>query len=201
LTSLPHDRHTVLPAATGPADRQGDESAVGRGVERVITQFGALLSRIARSRGIAPADVDDVLQDVRIRLWKSQGTAENIAALSTSYLVKVASSAAIDVLRQRRRDAGESLDQRSAEGMVPEALQVAAVDHDQNAALAHRLDQALRALARNRRLVVQLHLDGYERHEIAAITTYSDAKVRNLLYRGLDDLRAHLRGNGEETRA
>jgi RNA polymerase sigma-70 factor (ECF subfamily) len=34
-----------------------------------------------------------------------------------------------------------------------------------------------------------MHLAGYERHEIAELLGWSEAKTRNLLYRGLADLR------------
>jgi RNA polymerase sigma-70 factor (ECF subfamily) len=34
-----------------------------------------------------------------------------------------------------------------------------------------------------------MHLAGYERHEIAELLGWTEAKTRNLLYRGLADLR------------
>ena len=39
---------------------------------------------------------------------------------------------------------------------------------------------------------MRLHLQGYHRDEIAGLLGWSEAKTRNLLYRGLDDLRALL---------
>lgn len=43
-----------------------------------------------------------------------------------------------------------------------------------------------------RQAVVRLHLQGYHRDEIAEVLGWSEARTRNLLYRGLDDLRALL---------
>jgi RNA polymerase sigma-70 factor (ECF subfamily) len=37
-----------------------------------------------------------------------------------------------------------------------------------------------------------MYLDGYRRDEIAELMKWSDAKTRNLLYRGLADLRSVL---------
>ena len=44
-------------------------------------------------------------------------------------------------------------------------------------------------LAESRRAVVRMHLAGYERAEIGDLLGWSEAKTRNLLYRGLADLR------------
>ncbi len=41
-------------------------------------------------------------------------------------------------------------------------------------------------------MVVRLHLTGYPREEIGRLLGWDDGRVRNLLYRGMDDLRAHL---------
>lgn len=50
----------------------------------------------------------------------------------------------------------------------------------------------LERMVEARRVVVRMHLSGYEREEIIALLGWSDAKVRNLLYRGLQDLRERL---------
>jgi len=52
--------------------------------------------------------------------------------------------------------------------------------------MVHR---ALALLAEPRRAVVRMHLAGYERSEIAELLGWSEPKTRNLLYRGLADLR------------
>ena len=45
-------------------------------------------------------------------------------------------------------------------------------------------------------MVVRMHLAGYPREEIATSLGWTEAKTRNLLYRGLDDLREALRARG-----
>lgn len=163
-----------------------------------MARFAALAARAARARGIPGEEIDEILQDVRVRLWKAHPDGENLERLGASYFVKVVSSAVLDRLRRQRR-ADVSLDEADAASVVPDALQVPPPDLAEREALAARLAQALATLPRNRRLIVQLHLEGYERHEMASITGWTEAKVRNLLYRGLDDLRARLRADGGTT--
>jgi RNA polymerase sigma-70 factor (ECF subfamily) len=102
-------------------------------------------------------------------------------------------SAAIDLLRRRRARREESIDDAHAQSETPAVLRVASPDRSDDEALAHRLELALAQLPRNRRLCVQLHLEGYSRDEIASMTGWTEPKVRNLMYRGLDELRALLR--------
>ncbi len=177
----------------------GGGDAEGGAIDRVLMRFGGLMRRAAQARGLIEQDVDEVLQDVRIRLWKTKATTENLDALGASYLQKVARSAAIDLIRRRSVRREESLDGISELGAVPDALRIAPVDTAGPSELTHRLEAALAQMVQNRRLVVQLHLEGYERHEISGMTGWTEAKVRNLLYRGLDDLRALLRTDGEDT--
>lgn len=60
----------------------------------------------------------------------------------------------------------------------------------------HRLGQALDALTPTRQPVVRMYLAGYNSTEIAEVFGWTEAKARNLLYRGLEDLRARLTALG-----
>ncbi len=98
-------------------------------------------------------------------------------------------SAALDMIRRRqarREDALESCSSGRLATVVGPDQVVEAND------LASRLSRALAVLPESRRLVVQLHLLGYHRNEIAEQLGWSEAKTRNLLYRGLGDLRSEL---------
>jgi DNA-directed RNA polymerase specialized sigma24 family protein len=53
-------------------------------------------------------------------------------------------------------------------------------------------------LSDNRRRAVGLYLEGMASQEIATLLGWSEPKARNLLYRGLSDLRAQLRAEGIE---
>lgn len=167
-------------------------------LERVVARFDALIRQSARSRGLSPADIDELVQDVRVRLWRTQASDEKLEALGASYMKRVASSAAIDLLRRRRARREDSLDELDMTSATPVALQSPSPDRSDDAELAQRLELALAQIARNRRLVVQLHLEGYPRDEIATLTGWTEAKVRNLLYRGLEELRANMRHDASE---
>lgn len=159
-----------------------------------------MVRRATRARGLNEADVDEVMQDVRVRLWKSNASDEKLDGLGASYMQRVAMSAAIDLLRRRRARREASLDDVTAGNDMPARLRVASPDRSDDDELAHRLAIALATLPSNRRIVVQLHLDGYARDEMASLTGWTEPKVRNLLYRGLDDLRDALRIDTTESR-
>lgn len=190
-----------LPAPLAAQAEKESESAaqVGSAVERLLGRFESMARRIARARGLQASDIDEVLQDVRIRLWRSQQSSEKIETLGASYLMRVVSSAVIDHLRNQRRRRTTSLEAVAPDGEVPGAFQVPVHDFSEREALATRLGIALEQLHPNRRVVVQLHLEGYERHEIGRMTGWTEGKVRNLLYRGLDDLRSLLNQEGGMT--
>ena len=56
--------------------------------------------------------------------------------------------------------------------------------------------RALATLAQDRRRAVELHLQGLTVPEISDLLAWSEARTRNLVYRGLDDLRQALRREG-----
>jgi RNA polymerase sigma-70 factor (ECF subfamily) len=62
--------------------------------------------------------------------------------------------------------------------------------------LAAQIDAALETLAVDRRVAVRMHLLGYDRDDIARALGWTEARTRNLLYRGLDDLRRRLTAMG-----
>ena len=58
------------------------------------------------------------------------------------------------------------------------------------------MQEGLRRLQENRRRAVGLHLQGMTTDEIARMAGWTEPKARNLVYRGLADLRVELRGMG-----
>jgi DNA-directed RNA polymerase specialized sigma24 family protein len=53
-------------------------------VEAVLKRFGAMVRQVGRRYHLDHADVDEVLQEVRTRLWRAQRTSEQIGEVSTS---------------------------------------------------------------------------------------------------------------------
>jgi RNA polymerase sigma factor (sigma-70 family) len=58
--------------------------------------------------------------------------------------------------------------------------------------LSQQVARAIDDIPASRRPVVRMYLAGHPREEIADLLGWSEAKTRNLLYRGLADLRARL---------
>ena len=165
-------------------------------LEAVVSRFATMVRSVAVRHRLSDADLDEIVQEVRIRLWKSCSTSEQIRALGTSYVYRTATSAALDLLRRRRAhgaDRSESVDSM-AEHLPDTSLSAAGtLDADK---LQHRVLAAIEGIPSSRRGVVRMHLAGYAREEIAALMGWSEAKTRNLLYRGLADLRMSLAAAG-----
>ena len=150
-----------------------------------------MVRSVGARHGLSDADLDDVVQDVRIRLWRSCTTSEQIERLGTSYVYRAATTAALDLLRRRRArgaDVTDSVDDHSDRI----AASSGAADEADARELEGQVIAALEALPLARRTVVRMYLSGYDREEIADLLGWTEAKTRNLLYRGLDDLRERL---------
>lgn len=176
-----------------PCEPDGDAS---RALEHIVGRFDAFIRRSARRHGLRGDEVDEVVQEIRVRMWKSLGTAELIRRAKASYVYRAAISASIDLIRRRRarRHEAQSLgDDGSDDAPESRHRADAALDEDDVARMVHR---ALALLAEPRRAVVRMHLAGYDRYEIAELLGWSEPKTRNLLYRGLADLRRILESWG-----
>lgn len=170
-------------------------------LERVMTRFAGMLRAVGRQRGLSEGDLDELAQETRLRLWRALGEGEKIAAVRTSYVYRAALSAAVDMVRRRRARREEPLEGTSASRGPAAGVVVLAggtrPDQDlERRELGEQIDRAIDALPEARAVVVRLHLSGYGRTEIARLLGWTEPKVRNLIYRGLADLREALSQRG-----
>jgi RNA polymerase sigma factor (sigma-70 family) len=168
---------------------------VSPAIEALLTRFRAMVRSVGARRGLVEADLDEVMQDVRIRLWQAGEGGKTLEELGSSYLYHVATTAALDVLRRRRaRRADDTEDIRERADLTTDN----ASPHDAMEAreLAGQIDSAIDRLSIDRRVAVRLHLAGYDRVDIARMLGWTEARTRNLVYRGLDDLRRRLTDMG-----
>ena len=179
---------------------------VSPSLERVLHRFATMLHHVGKARGLSGAEADELCQEVRIRLWRALKDGDRIAAAQSSYVYRTALTAATDLIRRRRarptEPLGDGLPSTSA-GAVDPATDGAADSALDDMDLAERIGTAVGRLHPPRDVVVRLHLAGYDRREIAGFVGWTESKTRNLLYRGLDDLREILGGMGigpEQTR-
>ena len=158
-------------------------------LERLVRRSEGAVRGIGVRHGLGEAEVDELFQDVRIRLWKVQsGAAGKLEKISPSYVYRTAVSATLDMIRGKRRAACRVPLQENTPGPQDQNPEFA-LERDH---LARRLEGAVARLHERRRPVVRMHLAGYPRDEIAEVLGWTEAKTRNLLYRGLADLRAIL---------
>ena len=166
-------------------------------LEAVVGRFAALVRRVGLRHRLSEADLEDVLQEVRIRLWRARSgpQGERTEQVSASYVYRVAVSAAVDLLRRRRaRGADKTLSLDDIDEPVADHSDPARSVEESE--LAAQLDRALETITPSRRPVVRMYLAGYSGDEVAPMMGWSEAKTRNLLYRGLADLRERLEGMG-----
>jgi RNA polymerase sigma-70 factor (ECF subfamily) len=171
--------------------------ALSLALERVVARFADRVRRVGARYRLSGDDVDELFQQVRIRLWRARGDGDAIAAAPASYVYRTAVTAALDLIRRRQGkrevplDPGSEADpgQRFAAGPPADA----AVAESELAALVVR---ALDQIAATRRPVVRMYLAGYSPDEIGQALGWDRVKTRNLLYRGLADLRERLQAMG-----
>jgi RNA polymerase sigma-70 factor (ECF subfamily) len=150
-------------------------------LEEVLLRFGTMVRKVGWQHGLSDAEVDDVVQDVRIRIWKALEGPENISEVNASYVYRTAVSAALDLIR-RRRTRRETPIHLSLETKERQMGAARAPDRTyEDSELAREVFEAVDALAEARRPVVRMHLAGYHRNEIAQLLGWSEAKTRNLL--------------------
>ncbi len=177
-----------MPVVDGEGARSLRERA-GEWIER----FASRISEVARRHCPAGFDAEELAQEVRVRMWRTLLSEREVRDVP-AYLRGVALHAAVDLVRRSRAprtlpwsDLGDP--ERGPGGPEP----ASAEDPAGEVVAEEALRGGLASLVETRRRVVVLHLAGLDRAAIARALGFTDDKVRNLLYRGLEDLRAHLR--------
>ncbi|UCE42020.1 MAG: sigma-70 family RNA polymerase sigma factor [Candidatus Aminicenantes bacterium] len=164
-----------------------------------IKEFDVVINKFARfingniqkfdlpKEGIDP---DDVFQEVRIKIWKLLNDEKKIVNYS-SYIKKIVDSSVIDHIRKMRRERDLILQQKYK--TISEWKRIYEIDgiHDKN--LKKIVSESVESLLESRRKVVKLYLLNLTIEEIASFFCWSRHKTRNLLYRGLSDLKKALK--------
>jgi len=134
-------------------------------------------------------DPDDIFQEVKIKIWKILSNEKKIKNYP-SYIKKIINSSIIDQLRKLRRERGIILQEQQNRISEKEIN----YDMDKTIKIDSKeiLGQAVDSLIESRRIVVKLFLLNMRIDEIAIFLNWSKNKTRNLLYRGLADLKRKL---------
>lgn len=183
--------------------KQESRSSVEEKFDAVVESFGKFLRQaIVR---LCPKDLglqyDDIEQEARMRLWRALESEREIENL-TSYLYRIAATATIDAVRHARTryeqqlilpegDEEEQIVILKATSQSPETLA-------EERELIRKIENTLAQLPENRRRAVGLHLQGMTNQETANALGWTEPKARNLIYRGLKDLRELLKAENVE---
>src|SRR5262245_41205946 len=165
----------------------------------VLETYGKFLRNVIRK--VCPrnlrAQIDDIEQDARLRLWRALESERELTGLA-SYIYRIAETTTIDAVR-RAMARHEHLEEDVADVDFGSTLADPSHGPDREAELRILLDKVESSLARlpeRRRAAVELYLEGMTAQEIADLMEWSEPKARNLIYRGLNDLRKRLRDEG-----
>jgi len=176
----------------------------------VVEEFGVLLRRAIvrfcpRDKGL---QFDDIEQEARLRLWRALQCEREVTNYA-SYLYRIAATATIDALRRVQARHEEQLDilteQRADDGEVLVASALAPVTapvKDSPERLAEsreavgKVMSALAKLPDEQRRAVGMYLQGMTSQDVADFMRWTEPKSRNLIYRGLKELRKSLREHG-----
>ena len=183
-------------------DASGSPSPADARFEELLSRYGSFLRRsVARMLpGVEGVSFEDVEQEARVELWRALQREREIS-YPASYIYKVAITAALRAIRRAKARRETHLEEEAFDSLPnaprlpdPEGL---ARRHE----MLRKMDGALSRLAENRRLAVSLHLRGMTTVEIGEILGWSEAKSRNLVHRGLKDLRRELLAEGIDDRS
>jgi RNA polymerase sigma-70 factor (ECF subfamily) len=170
--------------------------------EQVIERYSALIKAvIARTySGGLELNADDIVQEVKIKLWKELSKQEKIVNLK-AFICQIAFTTTIDEIRKIKTRRQEPLPEQEQEMDLlmsgrgkpdPPTPQVELERKE----IQRLVVSAVDSLGDNRRQVVKLYLYGMNYKEIAAELGWSEGKARNLLYRGLEELSEILKSKG-----
>lgn len=140
-------------------------------------------------------DPDDITQEIRIRIWRLLQHEKNIEYYP-SYIKKIVNSSVIDLLRKRKRDDG--ILSKEKQMRISEIKKNYPPAYSPEEEFRDTVAQAVDSLIESRRKVVRLHLLDMTIDEISSFYNWSSNKTRNLLYRGLSDLKRLLKTRGIE---
>jgi RNA polymerase sigma-70 factor (ECF subfamily) len=159
--------------------------------EQLMRRYGRLISRVVAkaSRGQAAGAEPDIEQRVLVGLWRQLSREQRVEHPS-SYLYRAAVRETVRAIKEESRRAQVPLEQ---------AVERADPSPGPDEVLASRemqqhLEAALGRLLPERASAVRAHLAGHQVEEIMRVHGWPYQKARNLIARGMADLRRELGG-------
>ncbi|MEN8163330.1 MAG: RNA polymerase sigma factor [Acidobacteriota bacterium] len=157
----------------------------------LVRQYSRLIrSAVARIAGPSAAGIcDDVEQNVLIALWQAM-PGEQIPDHPSSYIYRAAVRETIRAVRGLKQTSELGPDADKADLSVSQDVIVEGKE------LGRAIRTTLSEIGPDRRRAVTAHLAGYDVKEIMAMFEWPYHKARNLIARGMADLRRKLDARG-----
>jgi DNA-directed RNA polymerase specialized sigma24 family protein len=162
-------------------------------IEGALERLTPVLVSELRALGcpLSSADTEDLLQEVRLRIFAAlRDRGEKIIFLD-AYAKKVVLSVFINGIHRRCRERGLL----KAAGSSIRDLGTGREDFS-GSLLASEVRDALRSLGAAKRRTIELRLEGFTFAEIARLNGWSLRKACGVYYRGLAEVRARLAERG-----
>jgi RNA polymerase sigma-70 factor (ECF subfamily) len=168
------------------------QNGKGKDFEQLFNNFSRFIIFLIQKFNLYQygLDPDDILQDIKIKIWKLTHSEKQIINY-TSYIKKIVNTSVIDQLRKIRRE--EALYLHEKQARISEIELSYNKETLRKKAIEETVGKAVDMLIDSRRQVVKLHLLNLSIPEISGYLNWSQDKTRNLLYRGLADLKKLLR--------
>ena len=173
-------------------------------VEETIERFSLLIRSAIRKTcpSIDKSDMDDIEQEVKIAVWKEIRKSEKEIRNLGSYIWRVAYTTTSKVMKRLSEQRRALIDPQDEALEHEEKFKTSQTELPevqlQNKELAEIIRESVDSLIDSRRQVVKLYLSGLTADEMTKYFGWSDGKARNLLSRGLADLRKGLEEKGIE---
>lgn len=164
--------------------------------EAVVRQYGRLIRAVVARIGGPDVDeqLEDIEQQILVSLWKSGVGSEQNVDHPSSYIYRAAVRETVRALRRSGSRRMAEMEDRASPAPRPDRI----AEHRE---LGHRIRRQVAGLRAERRRAVEAHLAGFGVREIMAMHGWSYQKARNLVARGLADLRQRLRQEGIDERS
>jgi RNA polymerase sigma factor (sigma-70 family) len=163
--------------------------------DQLIRQYADLIASVVRrvgGRRVALVE-DDVRQKVHVALWEHLRREPNVVS-PASYIYRMAVRETVRAVRRESSPPWE----RSRNDVDASALP-APTDPErvmESKETAEAIEAGLASLATERSRAVRAHFEGFSVEEIMSLNAWPYQKARNLVARGIKDLRSALRKRG-----
>ena len=160
-------------------------------LELLVERYAALIRRVVTQvAGPQAATVgDDVQQRVLLALWRQIEREQTIQS-PASYIYRIAVRETVRAVRAHAGRTGVPIPEDLA---APDAGPHQVVSAREK---AEAVERSIRSLKVERRRAVRAHLAGFSVEEIMRMYGWGYQTARNLIARGMNDLRARLRESG-----